>query len=172
MYERGGRGGREAGAHSTTPTYTVKRDSHAREPSWSALWLQKQSILRACMREEDAGGRFWLSRPPLCSRPILERWGFSCKHRRMQTVLQGDGPHDEMGRQHNVKHAVNIHFGNVNETRKVLGYIDDLTLDDVLKSVRMATLKASANRTLRDAYHHILDDLDDDKELTFALMQQ
>jgi hypothetical protein len=36
----------------------------------------------------------------------------------------------------------------------------------------MATLKASANRTLRDAYHNILDDLDDDKELKFALMQQ
>jgi hypothetical protein len=60
----------------------------------------------------------------------------------------------------------------VNETRQVLGYLDDLTLDDVLKSVLMATLKASANRTLRDAYHSILDDLDDDKDLTFALMQQ
>ena len=47
----------EAVAHSTTPTYTVKRDCPAREPSWSALWLQKQSILRACVREEDTGGR-------------------------------------------------------------------------------------------------------------------
>jgi hypothetical protein len=35
--------GREAGAHSTTPTY--------------AFWLQKPSILRACVREEDAVGR-------------------------------------------------------------------------------------------------------------------
>ena len=35
---------------------TVTRDSPAREPSWSALWLQKPSILRACVREEDAGG--------------------------------------------------------------------------------------------------------------------
>jgi hypothetical protein len=49
--------GREAGAHSTTPTYTVRRDGPAREPSWSAFWLQKPSILRACVREEDAGGR-------------------------------------------------------------------------------------------------------------------
>jgi hypothetical protein len=47
----------EAGAHSTTPTYTVGRDSPARKPSWSAFWLQKPSILRACVREEDAGGR-------------------------------------------------------------------------------------------------------------------
>jgi hypothetical protein len=50
-------GGREAGAHSTTPTYTVRRDGPAREPSWSAFWLQKPSILRACVREEEAGGR-------------------------------------------------------------------------------------------------------------------
>jgi hypothetical protein len=50
-------GGREAGTHSTTPTYTVRRDSPAREPSWSAFWLQKPSILRACVREDDAGGR-------------------------------------------------------------------------------------------------------------------
>ena len=47
----------EAGAHSTTPTYTVRRDSPAREPKWSAFWLQKPSILRACVREEDAVGR-------------------------------------------------------------------------------------------------------------------
>jgi hypothetical protein len=33
------------------------RDGPAREPSWSAFWLQKQSILLACVREEDAGGR-------------------------------------------------------------------------------------------------------------------
>ena len=36
----------EAGAQSTTPTYTTGKDSPAREPSWSALWLQKPSILR------------------------------------------------------------------------------------------------------------------------------
>jgi len=32
-------GGREEGAHSTTPTYTVRRDGPAREPSLSAFWL-------------------------------------------------------------------------------------------------------------------------------------
>jgi hypothetical protein len=50
-------GGREADAHSTTPTYRVRRDSPAREPSWCVFWLQKPSILSACVREEDAGGR-------------------------------------------------------------------------------------------------------------------
>ena len=32
-------------------------DSPAREPSWSAFWLQKPSIRCACVRQEDAGGR-------------------------------------------------------------------------------------------------------------------
>jgi hypothetical protein len=50
-------GGREAGAYSTTPTYTIRRDSPAREPTCSVFWLQKPSILRACVREEDTGGR-------------------------------------------------------------------------------------------------------------------
>jgi len=36
--------------------HPVRRDSPAREPSWLAFWLQKPSILRACVREEDAGG--------------------------------------------------------------------------------------------------------------------
>jgi hypothetical protein len=49
--------GKEAGVHSTTPTYTTGKDSPAREPSWSVFWLQKPSILRVCVREEDAGGR-------------------------------------------------------------------------------------------------------------------
>ena len=35
----------------------VRRDGPAREPSLSAFWLQKPSILRACVREEDTGGR-------------------------------------------------------------------------------------------------------------------
>jgi hypothetical protein len=47
----------EADAHSTTPTYTTGKDSPAREASWSAFWVQKPSILRVCVREEDAGGR-------------------------------------------------------------------------------------------------------------------
>ena len=42
---------------TTTPTYTVGRGGPAREPSWSAFCLQKPSVLRACVREEDAGGR-------------------------------------------------------------------------------------------------------------------
>jgi len=43
----------EAVAHSTTPTYTTGKDSPAREPSWSAFWLQKPSILRVCVRKME-----------------------------------------------------------------------------------------------------------------------
>ena len=50
-------------------------------------------------------------------------------------------------------------------------YLQNLSFEDVLKSVILATLKASANRALQDAYHDILDVLDDNQELTFALMQ-
>jgi hypothetical protein len=45
--------GRRA-AHSTTPTYTTGKDSPAREPSWSAFWLQKPSVLRVM---GEGGGR-------------------------------------------------------------------------------------------------------------------
>jgi hypothetical protein len=51
-----------------------------------------------------------------------------------------------------------------------MGYIGNLSIEDVLKSVLMATLKASNNSFLR-AYHKVLDDLDDEKDLTFALIQ-
>jgi hypothetical protein len=69
------------------------------------------------------------------------------------------------------KGAVNCHFASVTELHRTMGYIGNLSIEDVLKSVLMATLKASTNRSLRDAYHKVLDDLDDDKDLSFALIQ-
>ena len=35
----------------------------------------------------------------------------------------------------------------------------------------MVTLKASTNNSLHDAYHKVLDDLDNNKDLSFALIQ-
>ena len=43
-----------------------------------------------------------------------------------------------------------------------MGYIGNLSIEDVLKSVLMATLKASTNSSLHAAYH-ILDDLETTK---------
>jgi hypothetical protein len=49
--------------------------------------------------------------------------------------------------------------------------MDALTIDDVFQSVILATLKSSNNRALRAAFDQILDDLDDDKDITFAFIQ-
>jgi hypothetical protein len=46
-----------------------------------------------------------------------------------------------------------------------------LTIDDVFRSVTLATLKSSNNSVLRTAYDQILDDLDDNKDLTCAHIQ-
>jgi len=70
------------------------------------------------------------------------------------------------------KSAVNHHFASVTELHHTMGYIGNLSIEDVLKSVLMSTLKASTNTSLRAAYHTtLLDDLDDAKDLSFALIQ-
>jgi len=69
------------------------------------------------------------------------------------------------------KSSVNHHFASVSETWHTMGYIGTLSIEDVLQSVLMGTLKSSSNTALRDAYHRVLDDLDDDKRLSFSLIQ-
>jgi hypothetical protein len=89
----------------------------------------------------------------------------------MQTVLLAR----EIGRliawDGDSKNAVNNHFGKVGDIRRAFEYMGALTIDDVFRSVILATLKSSNNRALRTAYEQILDDLDDDKDLTFAHIQ-
>jgi hypothetical protein len=60
----------------------------------------------------------------------------------------------------------------VTELHRTMGYIGTLSIEDVLKSVLLATLKDSPYSSLRTAYHKVLDALDDDKDLTFALIQE
>jgi hypothetical protein len=69
------------------------------------------------------------------------------------------------------KNAVNTHFGKVGDIRRSFEYMGALIIDDVFRSVILDTLKSSNNRALRTAYDQILDDLDDDKDLTFAHIQ-
>jgi hypothetical protein len=69
------------------------------------------------------------------------------------------------------KGTVNCHFSFITELYRTMGHISTLSTEDVLKSVLMATLKASTNLSLSDAYHKVLDDLDDNKDLSFALIQ-
>jgi hypothetical protein len=69
------------------------------------------------------------------------------------------------------KNAVNTHFGIFGDVRRAFEYMGALTIDDVFRSVILATLKSSNNRALRTVYDQILDDLDDHKDLTFAHIQ-
>jgi hypothetical protein len=109
----------------------------------------------------------------LCAQKVLEALldAFPLKHKRMQTVLLDR----EIGRlmtwDGDSNLAVNEHFKKVGNNRKAFSYMDTLTIDDVFQSVILATLKSSDNRALRAVYDQILDDLDDDKDLTFAHIQ-
>ncbi len=69
------------------------------------------------------------------------------------------------------KNSVNTHFGKVCDICRVFEYMGALTIDNIFQSVILATLKSSNNHTLRTAYDQIIDDLDDDKDLTFAHIQ-
>jgi hypothetical protein len=109
----------------------------------------------------------------MCAQKVWEALltAFPLDHERMQTVLLAREIARMMRWDGDSKGAVNSHFASVTELHRTMGYIGNLSIEDVLKSVLMATLKASTNRSLRDAYHKVLDDLDDDKDLSFALIQ-
>ena len=60
-------------------------------------------------------------------------------------------------------------FKSINVTRQRFSCMQqEFTIDDVFKAVIMATLKSSDTRALRDVYDQLLDDLDDNKDLTLC----
>lgn len=113
------------------------------------------------------------SAQPLCAQTVWEALltKFPLEHKRMQTVMLAREIARMMKWDGDSKADVNHHFASVNELYRTMHYIGNLSIEDVLKSVLMATLKASKQSSLRDAYHKVLDALDDDKELSFALIQ-
>jgi len=97
---------------------------------------------------------------------------FPLDHKRMQTDLLARELARMMRWDGDNMRAINLHFSSITELHHTMGFICDLSMEDVLKSVLLATLRASPNSSLRAAYHTVLDTLDDgDKELTFALIQ-
>jgi hypothetical protein len=67
---------------------------------------------------------------------------------------------------------INLHFSSITELHHTISFICDLSMEDVLQSVLLATLRASPNASLRASYHTVLDALDNvEKDLTFALIQ-
>jgi len=111
---------------------------------------------------------------PLCAQKVWEALlaAFPLTSKRMQTVLLAREIARMMHWDGDSKNAVNRHFASVTEVHRTMGYIGNLSIEDVLQAVLMATLKGSAQRPLRAAYHQVLDDLDDNKALSFALIQQ
>ena len=109
----------------------------------------------------------------MCAQKVWEGLltAFPLDHKRMQTVLLAREIAHMMLWDGDSKGDVNRHFASVTKLHRTMGYIGNLSIEDVLKSVLMATLKASTNRSLRDSYHKVLDDLDDDKDPSFALIQ-
>jgi hypothetical protein len=110
---------------------------------------------------------------PLCAQKVWEALltAFPLDHKLMQTVLVVREIARMMRWDGDSKRAVNLHFASVTELHRTMVYIGTLSIEDVLKSVLMATLKASTNSSLRAAYHKVLDDLDDSKDLSFVLIQ-
>ena len=91
--------------------------------------------------------------------------------------MQTDLPARELARMMrwdgDTKRAINLHFASVTELHRTMGFIGTLSIEDVLKSVLLTTLKDSPNSSLRAAYHRVLDALDDgDQDLTFTLIQE
>ena len=157
---------------------------HFKENAWMALYEHDSDTLEDilyhllqdlwapltdAMKVFDTHG----SAQQLCAQKVWEALltAFPLDHKRMQTVLLAREIARMMHWDGDSKGAVNKHFASVTELHRTMGYIGNLSIEDVLKSVLMATLKASNNRSLRDAYHKVLDDLDDEKDLTFALIQ-
>jgi hypothetical protein len=145
---------------------------HDRDTLEDILYRRLQDLwapLTDAMKVFDTHG----SAQQLCAQKVWEALltAFPLDHKRMQTVLLAREIARMMRWDGDSKGAVNKHFASVTELHRTMGYIGNLSIEDVLKSVLMATLKASTNRSLRDAYHKVLDDLDDEKDLTFALIQ-
>jgi hypothetical protein len=148
----------------------------AKENAWMALYEHDsdtlEDILYSCLQDLwvpltdtmkvfDTHG----SVQQLCAQKVWETLltFFPLDHERMQTVLLAREIARMIRWDGDSKGAVNRHFASVTDLHRTMGYIGNLSIEDVLKSVLMATLKVSTNRSLRDAYHKVLDDLDDDK---------
>ena len=71
------------------------------------------------------------------------------------------------------KADVDRHFGDVSDTLQTLKFLErNIDITDVFQSVVLAMLKSSKNKALTKAYASILDNLDDDQDLTFDMIQQ
>jgi hypothetical protein len=145
---------------------------HFKENAWMALYEHDSDTLEDIlyhllqdlwapltdtMKVFDTHG----SAQQLCAQKVWEALltAFPLDHNHMQTVLLARELARMMPWDDDSKGVVNRCFDSVTELHCTVVYIGNLSIEDVLKSVLMATLKDSTNHSLRDTYHKVLDDL-------------
>ena len=104
-----------------------------------------------------------------CAQKVWEALltAFPLNHKRMQTVLLAREFSRLMAWDGHSKADVDRHFGDVSDTLQTLKFLErNIDITDVFKSVLLATLKFSKTKALTKAYASILDNLDDDQDLT------
>ena len=157
----------------------------AKEAAWMEMYAHDRDTLEDVLYRQLQ--EFWapltdsitvfndnLASQPICAQKVWKALltAFPLDHKSMQTALLARELARMIRWDGDSKCAINLHFDLVTELHRTMGYIGTLSIEDVLKSVLLATLKDSPYSSLRTAYHKVLDALDDDKDLTFALIQE
>ena len=83
---------------------------------------------------------------PICVQKVWETLltAFPLDHKRMQTALLARENAPIMRWDGDNTRAINLHFSSITELHRTMGFIGGLSMEDVLKSVLLATLVLSA----------------------------
>jgi hypothetical protein len=157
-----------------------------KEHAWMALYANDRDVLETLLYRRlqtlwhdctDALAVFTKHRAntEFCGQKVWEALlaAFPLDHQRMQTVLLATEFGNLMAWDGRSKADVDRHFSNVTDTLEMLTFLgDNIGITDVFKAVILATLQSSKTKALTKAYSVILDNLEDDKELTFEMIHR
>jgi hypothetical protein len=148
--------------------------AHDRDVLETLLYRRLQTLWHDCT---DALAVFAKHRADteLCGQKVWEALltAFPLDHKRMQTVLLATEFGNLMAWAGRTKADVDRHFSNITDTLEMLTFLgDNIDIEAVFKAIVLATLKSSQTKALTKAYSVILDNLDDDKELSFDMIQK
>ena len=148
--------------------------AHDRDVLETLLYRRLQTLWHDCT---DALAVFAKHRADteLCGQKVWEALltAFPLDHKRMQTVLLATEFGNLMAWDGRTKADVDRHFSNITDTLEMLTFLgDNIDIEAVFKALVLATLKSSQTKALTKAYSVILDNLDDDKELSFDMIQK
>ena len=148
--------------------------AHDRDVLETLLYRRLQTLWHDCT---DALAVFTKHRAntEFCGQKVWEALlaAFPLDHQRMQTVLLATEFGNLVAWDGLSKADVDRHFSNVTDTLEILTFLgDNIDITDVFKAVILATLQSSKTKALTKAYSMILDNLEDDKELTFEMIHR